>query len=74
MAHREERGEHLGVGGPQQQGSVLEEVADADGGDQHRQRGSRPQRLIGQPLHHNAQHRADHNGQQNAHNRGQGVF
>ena len=43
----EDGGEDLGVGGPEQQGCVLEEVADADGGDEHGQGGGSAQGLVG---------------------------
>ena len=63
-------GEALRVGGPDQQSSVLQKVADADGSDQHGQRGGGAQRLVGQPLNDDAQQGADDDCQQD---RGQGV-
>ncbi len=60
----EEGGKHLGVGAPQQQRRILEEVAHPDGGDQYGQRGRGAQRLVRQPLHHDAQYRAAHDRQQ----------
>ncbi len=60
----------LGVGGPQQQCRVLQEIAHADGGDEHGQNGGCPQRLIGQPLDHDAQNGTDDDGQDHAHNGG----
>ena len=68
---RHHRGEDLGVGGPQQQGGVLEEVAHADGGDEHRQDGGRPEGLVGQPLDDDTQDGTHHDGQQDPHNGGQ---
>ena len=46
----------LGAGGPDELGGVLQEIADANGRDQHRQAGGSPQRLIGQSLDEHAQH------------------
>ena len=60
-------GKVLGAGGPNQLGGVLQEVADADGRDQHRQAGSAPQGLIGQSLNQDAQQRAHHHSRQNGH-------
>ncbi|MPM45677.1 hypothetical protein SDC9_92367 [bioreactor metagenome] len=60
----EEGGKNLGVRAPQQQRRILEEVAHADGGDQHSQRWRGAQGLVRQPLHHDAQHRAAHHRQQ----------
>ena len=50
---------------------VLEEIAHADGGDQHREAGRRAQGLIGEPLDDDAKHRADDDGQQHRHDVGQ---
>ena len=61
-------GKHLGVGAPQQQGGVLQKVADADGGDEHRQGGRLAQGLVGQPFDDHAQDGTHHHGQQDAHN------
>ena len=69
----EELGEDLGVGSPQKLGSVLEEVAHADGGDEHRQGGSLPQGLVGQALDDHAQHGAHQHGQQHPHQGRQAV-
>lgn len=57
----------LGGGLPDQQSGVLEEIADADGGDQHRQRGGGAQRRIGQPLDHDAEDGAGDHCQQGGH-------
>ena len=69
----DEGGKHLVVGAPQQLGSILKEVADADGGDEHRQGGGLPEGLIGQPLNHNAQGGTHGHGQNDAQQRGQLV-
>ena len=63
--------EHLDVGGPQQLGPVLEEVAHADGGNQHRQGRGLPQGLVGQTLDDDAQGGAGKNRQHHAHRRRQ---
>ena len=72
--HQRERAEGndggiaLRRGAPDQQRAVLEEVAHADGRNQHGERRRFPQRLIGQPLDDNAQRGAhrhrQHNGNQ----------
>ena len=67
----EDGGEYLGVGGPEQQGCVLEEVADADGSDEHGQRGGGAEGFIGQALNEHTQEGTDKHGQQDAHQRRQ---
>lgn len=59
-------GEGLGIGGPEQQSAVLEEIAHADSGDEHGQGGRLAQRLIGQPFDDHAQDGAHYHGQQHA--------
>lgn len=70
-ALRDDGGKHLGIGAPQQQGGVLQEIADANGGDEHRQGGRLTQGLVGQSFDDDAQDGTYHHSQQYAHHRGQ---
>ena len=49
----------------------MQEVAHADGGDKHCEAGRRAQRLIGQTLDHNAEHRTDDDREQDGYDVGQ---
>ena len=64
-----DRGKGLRVGGPDQQRRILQEVRNADGRDQHRQRRRHTQRLVGKSLNNNTERGADNNSQHNAHPR-----
>ena len=64
-----DRGKGLRVGGPDQQRRILQEVRNADGRDQHRQRRRHAQRLVGKSLNNNTERGADNNSQHNAHPR-----
>ena len=48
----------------------MQEVADTDGGDQHRETRNAPQGLVGQSLDQHAQKRTHDDGRQNTHRRG----
>ena len=61
----------LGSSAPDQQGGVLQQVADADGGDEDRQGGGGAQGLVSQTLNDDAQDRTDSHGQQNGNHRRQ---
>ena len=62
--------EDLGVRRPEQLRGVLQEIAHADGGDEHGQRRRGAQGLIGESLDENAERCADQHGQQDADERG----
>ena len=63
-------GKVLGAGAPDQLRCILQEVADTDGGDQHRETRNAPQGLVGQSLDQHAQKRTHDDGRQNTHRRG----
>ena len=56
----DEAGVGLLLGAEDYQGEVLQQVADADGGDEHAQRRRLTQRLIGQKFDQHTKPRADH--------------
>ena len=59
----DEGGIPLGGGPPDELGRVLQKIAHADGGDEHRQGGGLPQGFVGQPLNDHAQRRTYRHGQ-----------
>ena len=63
--------EDLRVRRPEQLRGVLQEIAHADGSDEHGQRRRGAQGLIGESLDENAERCADQHGQQDADERGQ---
>ena len=66
-AAADDRAETLRVGGPDQQRRILEEVGNADGGDQNGERRGRTQRLVGQSFDRHAEHRADNDREHDTH-------